>query len=285
MKVNSTSTFTFLLFSLWSWYDVSASFLRGTSVSTVQHESIVLCRMLMIDTLFDDSDSDPVNFPQREEEIACIPVINGLESDLTIPFNLPDKIRKNHEQDLNEGNLFVRISKSSLDGTDLLLSPDSRVDVAEIEPDSLRRLRKRRVGIGDLSVAIVRISTSDRPNANSVSSLNRLFDTNGTNFVTQFNKCSAGRLNFHKAINRPSVVDVVVDSPISNFESAPGKLIDAAQLQLRKELGLDSVAELADKVLMCLPSGTGESFAVYLPFPLLVDSISSLKHLFNLLDN
>ena len=79
-------------------------------MSTEQHESIVLCQILMIDILFDDSDSDPNIFPRTEEEIACIPYIDGLESDQTIPFNLPDQIQAKHEQDLEAGNLFVEIS-------------------------------------------------------------------------------------------------------------------------------------------------------------------------------
>lgn len=234
----------------------AATFLRGTAPSRGLQESTVLCRMILIDTLYEDDENED-NF-RREEETACVPIVNDVQMDRTITLDLPADILTNHKSKLEEGLLFVEVSNASIAGRDLVLSADSEISVTSEDPERLRRrLQAISVTQGRLSVAIVRISTSDRQNANSIASLNSMFDTSSTNFVTQYDKCSMGKLNFYKVNEQYGVVDVTVSGSVSSFGTGPGALVDAAQIQLQRDLGLGSVEQLADKIFMCLPGGTG----------------------------
>ncbi len=74
---------------------------------------------------------------------------------------------------------------------------------------------------------------------------------------TQYEACSFGHLRWEAApVGVAGVVEVRVDQPISEFTSGT-TLVTAAQKQIKKDFGISSVADLGDKVLFCLPAGTG----------------------------
>jgi hypothetical protein len=52
------------------------------------------------------------------------------------------------------------------------------------------------------------------------------------------------------------VVEVRVGQQISEFTSGTA-LVTAAQKQIKKDLGISTVSALGDKVIFCLPPGTG----------------------------
>ena len=106
-----------------------------------------------------------------------------------------------------------------------------------------------------MSVAVIRVSTSDStptPSRDELQSV--LFSPSGINFVNQYNAISFGKLQFNLA--PAGVVEIQVPSPVSSFATSID-LVIAAQEQIKSIYQIDEVAVLADKVLMCLPPGTG----------------------------
>ena len=247
---------------------ISASSLRGTSsaeksttsASLAQtrqlEERHVKCRMIVLGTLLEgEGEADSL---QRVEETACIPIVEGEESDHVIPITLPSEIEQAHKKELQQGLLWVSITNAEHVESRITVSAEAEFSVIDNVPEHLRRLQERRLAVtGSQSIAIIRVSTYDSPNEHSSQSLRNLFNPNIVNFVTQYQRCSINQLNFHKVSDERAVIDVLVNSPVSSFGTGPGALVDAAQNVVRANLGLASISHIADKVLFCLPPGTG----------------------------
>ena len=231
----------------------AAMALRGSS----RQDPTVICRMTMQDMLFEDGSS--------QQETACIPIVDNQETDFVIQLKLPDEMEVANQHELQQGSLWVTISDAEILEESILTTNDSEIAIVE-EPAVRRNLQattQRQLAArteGDQSVAIVRIHTTDSSPSLTNRAVRDLFDTNQVNFITQFYKCSFGRLRFRKA-KRNHLIDVYVDQPIAHFARSPDKLVYAAQEQIYERLHIYSMTQVAHKVVMVLPPGTGSWIA------------------------
>lgn len=118
-----------------------------------------------------------------------------------------------------------------------------------------------------MTVAVVRISTADATPTATASALMEAFfgdqtrTTTGTggkriNFQTQYNACSFGQVQWQLAAQN-GMVEVQLPQRVADFASS-ADLVTAAQKQIKAQLGIPEVSQLAHKVIMCLPPGTGD---------------------------
>ena len=223
----------------------------------------ILCRMTLFDTMYDNDDSDDEE-ALHSHQVACIPVVNGTESDDLLPLDnsFPvDDLAEAHQNDLASGSLFVNISHVKLTMGDLETTTESEFTVLDIAPEYYQRQqmlqRHRHLGKtnGVLTFAIVRISTRDSRSTLSNRDMEAMWDERGINFVTQFQRCSFGKLQFRKA--RHHLIDVTVNRPVASFQNKASLLVSAAQELILQRYRVDHMPQIANHVLVCLPPGLG----------------------------
>lgn len=180
------------------------------------------------------------------EEAACVPIVDGKETDEVLSIRLPANINR-------DGEIFVTISSPITTMDKVLITQSSKVTA--VKDPRVRTRRHRPPALGRKSIAVVRVSTRDSEPSDDAETLWRgLFGENEINFRTQYEACSFGKLQFYPA--EVGVLDVLVDDSISMFKSGAA-LVHAAQSVMKKEMGIRDVSKVADKVLVCLPPGTG----------------------------
>ena len=219
----------------------AASGLRSTIQTTL------LCRCTVVHTMLDDAET-------AREETACIPILDGIEQDDLLPFPLPQQIRSEENLALlEEGHLFIEIQDATLTENTVETSASSTYTV--VAPPSTHRQRQLQ-STGTQSIHILRVSTTDVSPTYSLETIEETLFGNHVNLKSQYDACSFGQLQWEHT----GSMDVLVDQPIASFVDSSA-LITAVQQQLKSELSIDAVSSLADKVLMCLPSGTGNWIA------------------------
>ena len=213
--------------------------------------------MASLDTLYDDGESS--------DELACIPIVNGRESDDVIPLHLPSDLEEAHASELEQGLLFVKITNAKENGDDIAITGASKFFVVQHVPEGLRHLQERQLQVsGETTLAIVRIRTRGgaSPSA-TIDDLELLMNPNQVNLRTQLEACSVGKVQMKKADR--FIIDVTVNQPVSAFAGRPNKLVRAAQAQLLRDFDdIDHVSDLADRIMFVAPPGTGKwsAFAV-----------------------
>lgn len=202
------------------------------------------------------------NTTHREENIACIPIVNGKEQDETIPIRLPTDIRSKHYNAIDEGTVLLNITQASFrQGSNTIqLQSGSKYLILDQVPKHLRHLttepgRRLNKANGTKTVAILRVTMNDSTPTPTKAQLEALFNSSAINFVTQYDRCSMGQLNYTKSPF--GVVDVFIDEPVSRYVGALD-LVNRAQAVARANMGLGSIRDLADTILVCLPPGTGD---------------------------
>jgi len=212
-----------------------------------QTQDSVLCRITVVNTINDSG--------TREEQTSCISIVDSSESDDVFPVALPPDFFAENSEAIARGQLIASISGATLTDEGLQLSDDARFEVLDNLSEGLRHLEQRNLAAtGTKSVAVVRISTADASPMFSSDALRIGMFGEGINLKTQYDACSFGQLHWELA--SVGVIDVKVNKPVSDFTSGSA-LVTAAQKQMKVEMDIASVSDLADKVLMCLPSGTG----------------------------
>lgn len=190
---------------------------------------------------------------EEERQVSCIPIVGFKETDELYPIKLPQTILVENHKAIASGQLFLSITNTELIQGEIMMTKDSNVSVI-LDP----RLVSRDVGSstsGIKSMAIVRISTNDAsPQFNATALREGLFSPNKVNLKTQYSACSFGQLVWKLA--DAGVIEVLVDQPVSDFTSG-SDLVTAAQATMKEKMGYATISDLADKVIMCLPPGTG----------------------------
>jgi Gametolysin peptidase M11 len=124
-----------------------------------------------------------------------------------------------------------------------------------VREDGLRKHSERHLqSIGILTIAVMRISTSDAaPTATATALVNAIAGP-GVTVATQYQACSMGQLQLQMVGH---VVEMQLPQAVTDFASA-ADLVTAAQRQFKAQNNGQEVSTLADKVVMCLPPGTGD---------------------------
>ena len=221
----------------------------------------VLCRVVSTETLHESEDGASM---YTTEDPSCVPIIDGDETDHLISLaSLPVDVQGKDKEEIVL--LSITNAEYSEDYENILVTDQSQYSFMYELPEHLRHLTERRLeedyGNGEKTVAILRVSTSDSSPTATRAELNGLLNPNNVNFISQFDKCSRGNLSFKKASR--GVIEVTVGQPIADFGTkSGGALATAAINQVKADLGISSMTEIADRVMLSLPPGTGTWVAV-----------------------
>lgn len=235
------------LFSTFGALADMPSRLRGTQRSDEKQHAVV-CRLLNIATMTESEDGGL----NEDVAVACIPIVDDQERDDVIFIKLPDYFEEANREQLARGHLYVEISNAELLNNDIAVTADSEYTVLHFANDRSRHLGTT---IGTKTVAIVRISTRDSTPTVTTAQLKKQFDAGVVAFPSQYKKCSFGQLQWKLA--NAGVIDVKLDQPVATFGTGGTKIVEAAQDKIVQMLQIDQISSLADRVIFCVPPGTG----------------------------
>jgi Gametolysin peptidase M11 len=233
------------------WSLKSSTRLRGGGDSAhFNASSSVLCRVTTMDTLYVSA----ANVSSTTEQPTCIPIVDGTETELDFAIDLPMDLHKAHRAEIAMGQLWVRIHGAKLQDEELAVSNQARYTVVH-DNDGLRRLSERHLqSNGILTIAVLRISTRDAAPTATATDLGNAIAGPGVNVATQYQACSMGQLQLQMVGN---VVEIQLPQAVTDFASA-ADLVTATQKQFKAMNSGQEVTKLADKVILCLPPGTGD---------------------------
>jgi hypothetical protein len=207
----------------------------------------VLCRVTVFDVMSEVEDGENAS----SDEIRCIPIENETETDDSFRVDLPDDMVELYKSKIYRGQLMVSISNAAYINHELFIGNDSQYKVMD-ENHRYRHLLERHLQVtGEITVAVVRVSTPSEapvPSATKLSSV--YFGDHG--FQKQYGDCSGTKLK----IKNNGVYDVKISQTKASLDNHYMKIVEAAQEQLRKDLGIAQVSDLAKKIVMCLPGGS-----------------------------
>jgi hypothetical protein len=226
--------------------------LRGGDHSSRQgSEQEFTCRVTIVDTMFEVAANTTST---NEHQISCIPIINGVETDDLLDLSLPDDIAEMNRASIELADLYLSIPGATIKGNSVVIPPAPLFIVLD-PPEQRRQLSSSTTG--SKTLAIVRVSTIDKGPTFSATALRNGIYGNGINMKTQYEACSFGQLRWEAApVGVAGVLEVRIGQRISDFTSGTA-LVTAAQNQIKKDLGISKVSDLGDKVIFCLPAGTG----------------------------
>jgi Gametolysin peptidase M11 len=225
----------------------------STTRSLRKHDTnTILCRVATFGTMYYDELS---NSTSTQEQTTCLPIVDHVELEYEFSISLPDDIMEQHVQEIEMGTLLVSILDAVIRNDQLVLGARPEYTVIT-NTTGYRQLLHRHLQVKPtMTVAVVCISTTDASPKNTKSEIqSTLFSSTGINFVNQYKKVSFGKLQWTLA--DAGVVEIQVPKSVSSFASS-ADLISAAQQQIKSIYQITDVSSLADKVIMCLPPGTG----------------------------
>jgi hypothetical protein len=231
--------------------------LRGlqtaTSNGTASDAATALFRITVVGTFMEDESGTITK--DEEGQVSCIPIVDGKETHGLYAITLPQIILDQYSSAIQTGDLFVSITHTSRNRQEMVLSENSTVTVIADPRMEFRTENAVALTKGTKTMAIVRISTVDATPKDDAATLHDgLFSLDKVNLRTQYRACSFDELDWVPASS--GVLEVLVDQPVSNFKTG-AELVSAALDTMTVTHGIANAAELADKVVMCLPPGTG----------------------------
>jgi Gametolysin peptidase M11 len=227
------------------------------TVSLLTHESSVKA---FISVGQNSSNKRESSIRGDDNDLACIPLTRGADRDNLLFVQLPKHIVTVNHALIARGRLLVRLENVWVDsdrGGRVLLSRHSRVRVET--PGGAyneRRMQESSQAMrtnGTQSIMIVRVSTADASPQMSLEDLeDSVFGSHHVSVASQYRDCSFGQLQFEKA----SSIDLMLsDYNISSFDDG-SELLDVARTQLAVDLGVDSIDNVADRIIFCMAQTT-----------------------------
>jgi hypothetical protein len=212
--------------------------------------------MLVIDTQYDDDEDDDTSNLERLEETACVPIVDGQETDDLITISLPEHVAANNRALLERGRLYMNITDAEFFRGDIIIKPETQFNAIHGRSNSILGTRASPIlTMGTKTIAIIRIHANDKSPTVTKEQLENLFNTSEINIRTQYDACSHGQLDWTLA--EAGVIDVHLDQPIADFGMSGGPIVTAAQVQLKTDLNIEDISSLGDRILFCTPRGPG----------------------------
>ena len=214
-------------------------------------ESELICRITVVDTMYGSvNESHDMSV---DEQVVCLPMIDGVERPDTFDIELPDDVVMNSREAIARGVLMVRLQGAYLSSSEVVLAEGSSCDVL---PTTGAPPTERHLGATEiLSLAVIRVSTFDSEPSYSVAEIEEiLFSSDKVNIRTQLAGCSFQQLQ----ITNAGVFDVQIQR--TGMTDAR-ELREAAERQAAQQMGVSSISDFATKVFFILPPGTGDWLA------------------------
>lgn len=232
--------------------------LRGV---TRREQECLICQILPLQAELENGD---------EVDFECRTEVDGDEyPDMPYQINLPDEFVANHRTELESGDAFVCIhggqAVRNATGDDVIVFPtDGAVQLMEgVEHEAVEG--HPAIGFGNRTVLVVRVSgpiDSEIPHVSSERLAGAIFGIGNESFQnpmsTQYRRCSFNALNFIPASGFPEIVDGVIDIQLnSSLRAKQATTVHQdASKEVRKLLGVNSLADTFDHVMYCLAGGT-----------------------------
>ena len=166
--------------------------LRGGDHSQGSDEQFT-CRVTIVDTMSEVAGNTTRT---NKQHISCIPIINGEETDDLLDLSLPDDIAELNRASIELADLYLSIPGATIEGNSVVIPPTPAFIVLD-PPEQRRQLSSSTTG--SKTLAIVRVSTSDKSPTFSASTLSDGIFGNGINMKTQYEACSFGQLRWETA--------------------------------------------------------------------------------------
>jgi hypothetical protein len=214
-------------------------------------ENVVLCRIVVFHTSYGDSLVTDSSYERR----SCVPIVGGQETEFDFPIHLPEEMKARHAAKIETGQLMVLVSPATFENNTLTIADNAEYFV--VDDRRLHHLTTRHlIATGTRTVAFVRVSTSDATPAATLAELQAThFDPKGLNLITQYDKCSRGKLKWTLVPN--GMIDVKIPSKATEFVGNIGGFTTVVQQQLKDTMFPNGITSIADKIIMCLPPGSG----------------------------
>jgi hypothetical protein len=166
---------------------------------------------------------------------------------------LPPDFLKRYSLELAKGQLEVEIQKATLH------SKNSTLVVAEHTTVKIlgRRLQQQSSkAFGRKRVLALTISTTDSNSTKTAAELHPfLFAKDRVSVVTQFEDCSAGKLQLQPLFG--GVIDVQLSGKKGDYEDVLEAVYESMDI-LEDQLGVENIEDFVDHMLFCLPPGIAQ---------------------------
>jgi len=221
----------------------------------VTERTVVVCRMRLEETLMGGNNASSANKEtsvESHQHTICTPIVDNIQIDVDTRVELPVEMVQQYQKAIAEGTLIVAIEGATLEESNRLNVGDSP-NFLVLEDTSFDGHRRRHLmePVGAKTVAIVRISTQDSEQENSVAEIGRGLFEGGTSFATQMEDCSHGKISF----SLKEIINVKVPRRNADYEDEYDLL--AASTTWLNENGYPSLGNYADRTIFCYPAGFG----------------------------
>lgn len=237
----------------------------GISIPESKMPTDIVCHLIVVDNyvpLGEESTANssaeafivdsPIRFDgQFDDEIGCVPMSGEFETqDLLVVNGLNSSWVQRNKRNLFSNGLYVSFANVLVDRGSVEVIDSSTVSLVTMQSSNIKAVRGR----GSVDIAVVLVSTLDSsPSFSADDVKDVLFNKDRVNMMTQYDACSFGKLKFRLA--PAGVISVTVNQPASDFDSGLS-LVTAAQVELERTSPF-TMAQLGEKVLVCLPPNVG----------------------------
>lgn len=194
---------------------------------------------------------------EPEKKASCIPVTEQGEDEEFYQLNLPDWFMAEHQEQIHQGTLYVKISGGRIANDSILIPTESDVVVVDqTRVPQQQRQRHLQQNVGTRKLLVARISLNDTQVSFATSDLEEYIfglSTSSISVANQFIGCSSARLVIEPS-TLGGVVDIMVNKSISEYSSWRLLRNDAA-VALKNFVGTSQLTAVADYVMLCLPPG------------------------------
>ena len=212
-------------------------------------DSTLTCRITTQDTLF-----EVAGRVQGQQEIVCAPHRSQRAQEENLyAVNLPSWLLPKVE---TGRLLFVNVTGATLDNQteQVVLSASSQFTVVP-EPDTSRRrlwLKKDyQDAFGVRTYAIILVSTADATPSVTAERMRARFTNPDVGMQAQYKACSANKLEWQLQ----GVHQVTLTGRLADFDNSASTIRNEATEKFLERTGLESMEDLANNVLFCLPPG------------------------------
>ena len=230
-------------------------------LDTTAEGKVLHCRVTMADTMYQEENDSNDRTTYSVEQISCVPLrTDGSEDILYDLERIPAHILESHMDDIRMGQLYMSITEANLDIENNVVGTQSTSVFTVLDEPPLERRRHLKAytdAMGTRRYAIVRVSTSDASPSVTAQQLRSRFTDPRAGMQAQYTACSMNQLNWQL----DNIYEVRVPASVRNYENKAAHLRNDAADQLKTQLGLNSISDLADNILFCIPPGTGNWIA------------------------
>ena len=179
------------------------------------------------------------------EHLACIPIINGRESELLYRLDgIPLSFTDTHNKALYKGELYITLRDAVIMEEHSVIHVLQQTSFEVCSSPPITERPRRLETTGDFTIAYVRVTMSNARVSQTADEIRNKVTGNGVNMMSHLAENSFGKLNVQPA--GTGVYEVSVDNKIGSYERGFNTHNDVRQA-IVDQLNVAEVRDLADK--------------------------------------